>query len=100
MKSVKSNFTIVSLLLIIIMFALSGCVVSTTISLDGSSEKNYFVIMICIVVGFWNVISPYSAWFVSHGWQYKDSEPSEDALLLYRILGLGLLIIGFIMVFI
>ncbi|WP_454189863.1 DUF6199 family natural product biosynthesis protein [Paenibacillus sp. Marseille-Q7038] len=51
-----------------------------------------------IIVGLIAAISPYSAWYLSVGWKFKDAEPSDLALGVERIVGIVLVIAGFIMV--
>ncbi|MBD7970585.1 DUF6199 family natural product biosynthesis protein [Paenibacillus gallinarum] len=51
-----------------------------------------------IIVGLVAAISPYSAWYLSVGWKFKDAEPSDLALGVERIVGIVLVIAGFIMV--
>lgn len=51
-----------------------------------------------IIVGLIAAISPYSAWYLSVGWKFKDAEPSDLALGAERIVGIVLVIAGFIMV--
>lgn len=50
-----------------------------------------------IISGLIAAISPYSAWYLSYGWRFKDAEPSDLALGAERIIGILLVIAGFIM---
>ena len=45
------------------------------------------VSILLAAVGLWGLISPYSAWYVSYGWRYKDAEPSDAALAAERFGG-------------
>lgn len=45
-------------------------------------------------LGAWNLISPQSAWWLAHGWWYKDGEPSDLALILYRLAGAFMILVG------
>lgn len=47
-----------------------------------------------ILAGLFNVIFPRAAWFLEIGWKIKDSEPSEGALILHRVIGVILCIVG------
>ncbi|MEF3306738.1 DUF6199 family natural product biosynthesis protein [Paenibacillus sp. GYB003] len=47
-----------------------------------------------IGIGLLNVIFPRTAWFWNVGWQFKNAEPSEAALLMGRIGGLLAIGIG------
>jgi len=49
------------------------------------------------VLGLVAAVWPYSAWYVSVGWQLKDSEPSEFALGVHKITGVIGVMIGFVM---
>lgn len=55
---------------------------------DGGPALRFLPVSILLAaVGLWGLISPYSAWYVSHGWRYKDAEPSEAALAVERFGG-------------
>ena len=47
-------------------------------------------------VGVWMLAAPKGAWWLSKGWWYKDAEPSDLALLLYRVGGGVLVVMGVI----
>ena len=53
--------------------------------------------MILIGFGLWNLLSPESSWYVSHGWRYKNVEPSEMALSVKRIGGVVALIVAIVL---
>lgn len=50
--------------------------------------------LFCIIAGLINAISPETGWYLSRGWQYKDAEPSEAALLWGRAGGVIAILIG------
>ena len=50
-------------------------------------------------LGLLNVIRPKTAWYVNHGWRYKNSEPSEAALLFGALGGVMAILIGLGMIF-
>ena len=52
-----------------------------------------------IAIGLWAVISPRSAWYVCFGWQYKDAEPSDEALYVFRVVGGFAIFLGVILHF-
>lgn len=60
---------------------------------------NVLVGLVLIIVGFVNVLSPKSGWYLSHGWRYKDAEPSEAALFFARLGGVVGIIVGLIFMF-
>ena len=64
---------------------------------DSRPSKNFLVILLLGVVGIWYTVSPYSAWYISYGWRYKDAEPSTAALILGRVSGMLLLILSVIL---
>lgn len=62
-----------------------------------SNESNLGTIvlaLICMAVGVWQAAAPYSAWFVSRGWMFRDAEPSDLALAVHRIGGVICMILG------
>lgn len=52
----------------------------------------FFIIF--IIAGILTAIFPEYAWYLRHGIWYKDSEPTEDALLFTRIGGAALSVLG------
>lgn len=52
--------------------------------------------LLFIGLGIWNAVSPYSSWYFSYGWHYKDAEPSDAALGFTRFGGIVAIIIGVI----
>ncbi len=58
---------------------------------------NGWIGFICIVAGMFAVATPYSAWYLSVGWKFKEAEPSDLALTSHRIGGCVLLIVGLIL---
>ena len=64
-----------------------------------SKPKNVLLILLLLVVGIFNTCSPKSAWYLSTGWQFRDAEPSDDALVLTRLGGIVCLAIGIGMIF-
>ena len=63
-----------------------------------SDDKDPIMIMLLIVIGLFNVISPYSSWYLSSGWKNKDAEPSEEELGIARFGGVAALVIAVIMI--
>jgi hypothetical protein len=64
------------------------------------NDKNYLLVAIFLALGVWNIVSPYSAWYASYGWRYKNAEPSEAAITITRIGGILLILVGVIAIFI
>jgi len=50
-----------------------------------------------IGIGLLNVIFPKTAWFWNIGWQFKNAEPSEAAVLMGRIGGMLAIGVGVIL---
>ena len=61
---------------------------------------NPLVGLLFIGLGLWNAVSPYSSWYLSHGWRYKDAEPSDAALGFTRFGGIAAIVIGVIVFFV
>ena len=55
---------------------------------------NPLVGLLFIGLGLWNVVSPYSSWYFSYGWRYKEVEPSDAALGLTRFGGIVAILVG------
>lgn len=53
----------------------------------------FMFFIVGLVMAFW----PYSAWYLSVGWQLKDAQPSNLALSIGRINGSIFVIVGFVM---
>lgn len=52
--------------------------------------------LLLMAAGALGAISPYSAWYLSTGWKFKDAEPSEAALLMNRLGGIAGVIVGLV----
>ena len=61
---------------------------------------NILVGLIAIVCGLINIISPETGWYLSHGWKYKDAEPSDASLVWGRVSGVICIVIGIICFFV
>jgi hypothetical protein len=47
-----------------------------------------------ILFGALNVLFPKAAWYMKYGWQFKNAEPSQAALIAARVGGIIAIIIG------
>lgn len=56
--------------------------------------------LILIALGVFNAVLPYASWYLGNGWRYKNAEPSEAALIGYRITGTITIIVGIILLLI
>lgn len=78
--------------------ALRTCLIGLKINLsDGRSHP--FVGLLLIIIGLLNLCKPEEMWYMSTGWQFKDAEPSEDAILWCRVGGVIAIVIGFFVMF-
>ena len=64
------------------------------------SGGNVFAGLLLLALGAWHTFSPYSAWYLSWGWRYKDAEPSDAALAFTRIGGIACIVFGLFAFFI
>ena len=80
--------------------ALSAALVGIRIHLPlGDGQSHPFLGLLLIVIGLLNLCKPEEMWYLSRGWQFKDAEPSEDAILWCRVGGAIAIIIGFFVLF-
>ena len=66
---------------------------------ETGSGGNGFLGLLLMALGLFHLISPHTAWYLSHGWRFKDAEPSDLALALNRMGGGIALLIGLLLVF-
>ena len=64
-----------------------------------SNPGKFFMAIFLLGIGIFNIFSPYTAWYLQYGWRYKDAEPSDDALIMNRVLGGVAIIIAVIILF-
>ena len=53
---------------------------------EGSGGSPLLALLL-LAVGLFDLISPRTAWYLGYGWRFKDAEPSDAALVLYRVGG-------------
>ena len=63
-------------------------------SSNSKGSASPFLAIALVGLGAWNFFAPKSAWWLARGWWYKNAEPSELAVGLYRIGGVLLIFIG------
>lgn len=63
---------------------------------EGQNQTGLLVVIFLLGLGGWYLLSPQSAWWLAAGWRYKNVEPSDLAIGLYRAGGVLLIIIGLI----
>lgn len=54
---------------------------------SNAPNSNFFIGLLIIAVGALNLFGTKRVWWLSHGWKYKDAEPSELALAIYQFSG-------------
>ena len=54
----------------------------------------WFIPVVCLIIGLFNICFPYGSWYLGHGWRFRDAEPSDLALLMTRISGIIATVIG------
>ena len=66
-----------------------------------SNEKTIppIFLVLFVVIGVWFTWKPKSAWWLARGWMFKNVEPSDLALGVYRGIGIVVVIIGIISFF-
>ena len=55
--------------------------------------------VIVILIGIFSLAAPDTAWYLSRGWQFKNAEPSDAALIITRIGGGVAILIGIVLLF-
>ena len=53
-----------------------------------------FLGLLVIGLGMIDVVWPRTGWYLSHGWRYKNAEPSEAALFFGRMGGIVVVLLG------
>lgn len=65
--------------------------------LEPSTVKNgeqFLAGVVLVLVGAVNAIAPAMVWAMSYGWRFKNAEPSDAALVIYRFGGIVACVIG------
>ena len=79
---------------------LSSALVGIRIHLPlGDGQRHPFIGLLLIIMGLFNLCRPEEMWYLSRGWQFKDAEPSAEAIQMTRLGGVVCLIIGVILMF-
>ena len=66
---------------------------------DQAKSRHTGIGILLLLVGIVNAVWPRAGWYLGGGWRYKDAEPSDAALLLYRGGGIAAAVIGFFLLF-
>ena len=61
---------------------------------SNNGSPSILLALALIGVGAWNFFGARSVWYLLRGWWYKNAEPSDLALMLYRIAGVFLIFTG------
>lgn len=54
---------------------------------------------IFIIIGILNIAFPKVGWYMQYGWQFKNAEPSDAALIMARVGGVVAIIVGLFLMF-
>lgn len=63
---------------------------------SNNGSPSILLALALIGVGAWNFFGARSVWYLFRGWWYKNAEPSDLALMLYRLAGVFLIFSGII----
>lgn len=55
---------------------------------------NFLAGLLLAALGAFYTFAPHAAWYLSRGWLYKNAEPSDAALILARISGVIMMVLG------
>lgn len=83
-------------------FSLARAISSASDSGNASGKSggvSVIASLFLLAIGIWYVADPRSAWWISRGWWFKNAEPSDSALMLYRMGGCILVFVGIISFF-
>ena len=55
----------------------------------------FFGLVFLFIISVSLIVWPKEMWYIAEGWKYKNVEPSDEAILVERILGvLGIIVVG------
>ncbi|MGM1045854.1 MAG: DUF6199 family natural product biosynthesis protein [Bacillota bacterium] len=58
----------------------------------------WIFVIVFLIIGILSIISPKASWYLSNWWKFDgDVEPSSVSLFLYRLSGIVLTIVGFVL---
>ena len=75
-------------------------VLAKEVTPDTFSAQYIFPGLLLIAIGLFSIANPYASWYLSHGWHYKNTEPSEASLAANRFGGVFAVIVGILCFFI
>lgn len=61
---------------------------------ESHGDASPLLAVLLIGCGAWYLFAPKSVWWIAYGWRYKNAEPSDIALTLFKVLGILLMIAG------
>ena len=56
-----------------------------------------FFALVCLIGGLIYTISPETGWEITEGWKFRDAEPSDDALVWFRVCGVVMLVVSVVL---
>lgn len=66
----------------------------------GKGGGNPLAGLLLMALGAFSAFKPDTTWYLSHGWHYKNAEPSEISLVFIRIGGAAVMVIGLFCLFV
>lgn len=70
---------------------------------EGTAEKTdakvIILSLVLIAIGVISIIAPRKMWYLNYGWRFKNAEPSDVAIVLNRVCGAVLVVIGLVFIF-
>lgn len=66
---------------------------------ESAASRNPLLGLILVSAGFFHFAAPHTAWYFEMGWKFKDAEPSDLILIVYRVIGAVSIILGILAFF-
>ena len=76
------------------------CDVITEKTPKPANSSKIIASLLLLCIGIFKIVSPHTAWYLQHGWRYKNAEPSDAAITLRRISGAIAVLAAVILLFI
>lgn len=66
---------------------------------ESSGGQYIFLALLLLVIGGFQTIYPYAAWYLRYGWHYENAEPSQASLTVGRVCGVIIMVLGVVVFF-
>ena len=60
------------------------------------SVEGIGIAILLLIAGLWEAVCPEQAWYAGHGWMFKDAEPSDFAIAMFRASGIIEIVVAII----